>query len=329
MLTTDAYVFFDITDPICAWSVARGVVVTAPVAGRQSRGFISLRMVKLFRDRSSGRFGLEMRLEAVRSLLCPEKISRLVGAFCFPDKTSAELAAAKWMLKHFPLSNMTEVHLYDDTRRDLLDSNWITHAPRDSNGALDFTDQSWMEQYWSGIPYPDHDPIWEMLTDGRMVILDPDKQLRAFDVVKSHDPESLGFLEISRAAAFIGSDLFSHQAFLLREGDDVRVTFLLSEADAKDPAFCEYFAKQNPIMNPHLLAPHFAADSFGRVPDYRRFEFLIPIEGTTFLVDQFLAREHSQQRSIARSKKFWSMSAEFQLSLPPPPSKTLDFPRKI
>jgi hypothetical protein len=299
MLTTDAHVFFNLADPVSAWGVARGVVVTAPVAKQADPRFVSLRMASLFRDVSHDRFRVEMFLEATRATRFPEKISRLIGAYCFPDRASAEYAAAKWSRPPFFLSNLTEVHLYGDTRRDRHDSNWVTHAPVIADEDFLLSGDSWADRYWRGDIYPHCEPIWEMLTDGRMVILDGEKQRAAFGTVEALYPQSLGILEIGRAAAWVGSDLGNTQACLLGDAGGLRLTYLLDMRDADSPDFIARLEREKPVLNWHLIAPHVANGSFGNVPDFTDREFLL--KGANIVSDQqghpYLAWQPSALRS--------------------------------
>jgi hypothetical protein len=91
MLTTDAYAFLNINDPVCAWATYRRVLVSA----QEAPGFVSIWSAGIMRTESPQRLAREFALEQYRRLFHPEKISRLQGMFCFLDLKSAE-GALSW-----------------------------------------------------------------------------------------------------------------------------------------------------------------------------------------------------------------------------------------
>ena len=277
MLATDAYVFLDVDNPLCAWATYRGALVCAP----ETPGFISVWTAGLIRASHPGHMSLESAVEAVRAAQFPHRISRLRGMFCFLDANSATRACL-WDQEHrthFQPKNIAELSLTEaGTRRDRMDANWITNAPTDAAGHL--TDSSWIRNYWAGDPYPDKEPIWETLVDGRLIVLGTDIRQRAYAAVKSEFPNSLMFLEIARQAAWVGSDLGTISAFVRIEENEMVLDYAMNMVDAERPEVLERLVTLRETSHPINWAdmqPHIDQDSFGQVPDFRPYGFRRPI----------------------------------------------------
>ena len=197
------YVFLDIQLPHVAWAAYRGVLVICPSTG----GFVSSWAVSMLRagqlqNADCPIVKRELELEKIRKQRFPNRISRLQGFYCFPDLENAKraLSSPRWNGDHFTLKNLAELSLEDVQGRDRLDSNWITYFDRFSSA------DEWMPRYWEGEPFPDEEPIWETLLQGKAIVLGTDLRERAYDVVKSKWPDSLAWLEIVRLGAEAGSD---------------------------------------------------------------------------------------------------------------------------
>ena len=277
MLATDAYAYLDIDNPICAWATYRGALVCAP----DDRGFVSVWVAGLLRRNDPGFTSVQAALEDVRVHQFPHRISRLRGMFCFPDVESAERARS-WDKKgetHFQPKYLAKLSLSDaGDRRDRLDANWITYAPVDAAGYL--TDHDWIPKYWAGEVYPDQEPIWETLVDGRLIVLGTDIRQRAYEVTKSEFPDSLMLLELSRQAAWVGSELGTISSLIRREGDEIVLSYAMNMVDAENPVFLEKLAALRKSGHPINLAdmkPHIDQGSFGRVPDLRPYGFRSPL----------------------------------------------------
>ena len=86
MLSTDAYVFLNINDPLCAWNTVRSVLVSAGY-GAEGDGFVSVWTASLMKDDKSRRFSMGLLLENVRRQVAPQKIPRLRGVNRLPNLT--------------------------------------------------------------------------------------------------------------------------------------------------------------------------------------------------------------------------------------------------
>jgi hypothetical protein len=294
MLNTNAYVFLNIDDPVCAWCACRGVLVPASIHGHD-QGFISSWSAGVMRAADPARLSRELILEAIRSKRFPQRVSRLSGMYCFLDIDSARRAASVWGTgrrgTHFRSENLAEIYLEGGTRRDRLDSNWITYADRGTGGFLKLDDLQWIENYWSGEPYPEKSPIWETVFDGRMNILGTDLRTQAYERIKSEFPDSLGVLEIARQAAWIGSELGDACAWLTEDENSYQAHYLLNWKDAANPLFIAKLSELHRSGHPTYcedLGPHLRNGNFGKVPDLRPYAFTRPkqvVSGSIAQVD--------------------------------------------
>ena len=262
------FAFLDVSRLYVAWATYRGVLITPPQQPERNGWFVSWWWTDLVRYQS--KLARELQLERVRAQHFPNRISRLVGMFCFLDRDCAE-RAKDWGW-HFCEENLVELDLREASGRDRLDANWIGNAE-----LLD--PDEWMPRYWQGIPYPDAEPMWETLVTGRVAVLGTELRDRAYEVVKSNWPDSLMLLEISRLGAWIDSDIGSICAFMVEEPKSYRFTFLMDMRDADNEDFLErlrrLIASGHPV-NRADIQPHYEQGSFGRKPDMTQFEFSVP-----------------------------------------------------
>jgi hypothetical protein len=270
-MNTEAYAFLNIkSNPLTAWATYRGQLVSAPL----EPGFLSVWSASLMRMNDPARIRRELTLEKIRASFYPDRVSRLRGMFCFLSRETAGRAADLWgdPDNHFRPECLAELSLAEaGTRRDRLDANWIANL-----GEPEDIDR--VHLYWRGEAYPDDEPIWETLVGGRLTVLGIDLRNRAYEIIKRRFPDSLMFLEISRQAVWVGSDLGNICGFLLNDGDDLELQYYMDMRDAEDPSFLaklENLASGHPI-NWADMAPHIGRDSFGNTPDLRRFGFRCP-----------------------------------------------------
>ena len=169
------YAFLNISNPYVAWATYRGVLVTPPTTLERNGRFVSWWWSDLLRYRLH--LARELHLERVRAQHFPDRISRLVGIFCFLDRDCAERTES-WG-PHFLPENLAELDLGEASGRDQLDANWI------SNASVVGPNEEWMSSYWQGEPYPCSDPIWETLVAGRVAVLGTEFRKR---LTKSQKP---------------------------------------------------------------------------------------------------------------------------------------------
>lgn len=291
MLTTAAYAYLDIDHPICAWATYRGVLVSVAPSGIESDlvGSISMMSASMLQSGSAARLNNELAIESIRKSRHPGRVSRLRGMYCFLDRESAEHAAALWVQgarNHFKKESLVELHLEVASRKDRVDSNWITYAKCDKNGFLLASELGQFDQYWEGRPYPGKSPIWETIIEGRMTILGTDLRNRAYEVIKREHPRSLALLEIARLAAWVGSDLGNIRARLQDDGENISLRYLQDMRDANNQTFLGELEKVkldgHPI-NWADLRREMKHDSFGKTMDLRSYEFTRPKSELPFL----------------------------------------------
>jgi hypothetical protein len=203
MLSTDAYAYLNINDPVCAWATYRGALVSVSPDARDDDliGGVSLMSAGIMRADSPARLNNELVIESVQRRKHPGRVSRLRGIYCFLDAESAQRATALWgsLRNHFRPEFLAELHLQVISRKDRLDSNWITYASRDENGFLlgSGSELEKFDQYWEGQEYPGKVPIWETIIEGRMIVLGTELRERAYDTIKRQFPRSLALLDRS------------------------------------------------------------------------------------------------------------------------------------
>jgi hypothetical protein len=149
-----------------------------------------------------------------------------------------------------------------------LDANWITHGNfRDSLNRASFG-------YWSGQQFPDREPVWEVLVEGRAYVLGTELRERAYALVEKHMPDSTPLLELGRVSAWIGSNLASVYAFLHGTGDYVELNYVMEMMDAHDATYLERFEELRASGHP-MRAEAIRAFAEGKVhtPDLRPFGF--------------------------------------------------------
>jgi hypothetical protein len=238
------------------------------------------------------RLSNERFIESVRAANWPQKISRLTGMYCFPDRCSAERACVLWNKQndnHFHLDRLAEVEIFPVSSPTTVDSNWYTYARCGADGSLDSASLNWIDSYWAGEPCPAQEPIWETIVDGRFVVCGTGLRLAAYKVVVDYFRKSLAFLEFARLSVSLGSDLGAICAFLIDRGDRYELTYEMDMRDACDTIFLDrlrvQIANGEPVNRADLCVP---AGGLDRMPDLRSYFVSIP-KSTSPAADAALA----------------------------------------
>jgi hypothetical protein len=79
------------------------------------------------------------------------------------------------------------------------DAEWISKR-------LDDASADWMRAYLRG-EAAGPDPVWELVVDGRGLVLGTELRKAAYEVVKATWPRSLALLELARLGVELDSDL--------------------------------------------------------------------------------------------------------------------------
>ncbi len=223
------YSYLNINDPWIAWLVYRGELVSANQANAQAISVWHARqLLSNAQAARISRYTKELAIDSVRQENFPTAISRLRGLYVFPDRCTAESISTRWDGQFSP-DLLAEINLRDGVRLSRYDSDWIT---------FDFQKQeeSWATSYFSGIQRSSN-PVWELLVEGRAVVLGTEIRERAYEVVKRTWPQSLGLLELSRVAVEVGSDLGLIAPVVWLDRDILHMRLMINFEDAN----CEQF----------------------------------------------------------------------------------------
>lgn len=228
------FAYLDIDQPFVAWASYRGVLVSAHAKYQPPQCPISMMFAGMIAAQNNVRFRNEMLIETWRQQHFPTCNSRLTGMYFFEDMASAQ-RLKNWGY-HFTPEYLAELALHPSSSITKVDSNWITYAPLDKNGYI--TDPSWIPRYWSGEAHPDHEPLWELIAQGRAIVCGSDLRIRAYDNVYKAFPTALCLLETGRIAAHVGSDLGSIFPWLIKNDEaTMKVQYHIDMEDAHNEVF--------------------------------------------------------------------------------------------
>jgi len=226
-IVSEAFAYLDISDPLVAWLVYRGELVTARRTHPNTLSFWATGYLQ-HQALNARRFRGELALEEVRDEF-PDTVSRLEGFYVFPDEASARVAAAHWGGPFNP-NHLAEVGIVVGSRTSTHDAEWI------SNKLGDDFDAAWMRAYLRGEPHGEP-PIWETLVDGRALVFGTSLRQAAYEVVRAEWPQSLALLELSRVAPYLDSELGLITAFVVNDDRGKRVRYYLNFVDSENPDF--------------------------------------------------------------------------------------------
>ncbi len=289
-MDTNAWAYLNISHPICAWATYRGALLPTP----DEAGFVSLWVASALAagEKRADWLMTEMQLEGWRVAYFPELVSRLKGFYVFTDLSSAERALT-WSGRHFRPQFLAELHVIGgvaNARR--FDANWITAAGDGKDLPND-----WMGRYWAGIPYPQDNPIWEVLAKKPAYIMGTELRELAYECLKANAANSLLLAETSRIAAWIGSSLGNCSCFLRStQGDEwIHGEFLMDMRDATNPAVLAAMKAEidagHPVRARHLtdlVTPDLTKMNF-RVPK-SQYPYILPDPKTSTEETQHLLK---------------------------------------
>jgi hypothetical protein len=225
-----AFAYLNVTNPLVAWQVYRGTLVSSAAIHESALSFWMTRYLHAVRrgpDRAQ-RYRAELGVDELRRQEYPRAVSRLRGFFAFPDKPSAERAARKWQ-GPFQADFLAEICILNGARVSRYDAEWITHK-------LDSPDRSWVAAYFGGEAYGDT-PIWELLVEGKALVFGTELRKIAYETVRRVWPDSLAMLELARLGVELGSDIGLITPFLQTGEKGPEVTYIMNFKDAKDEDF--------------------------------------------------------------------------------------------
>jgi hypothetical protein len=257
------FVALDVDDPLVAWLVYRGEIVSSHSF---HEGALSFWLTRYLKQTSSANvrsklFKAELALEQLRSVSFPQAVSRLTGFYLFEQEDAARAA----MARDDPAraDTIVEVELRSGAKTSRHDAEWITRQLGEPG-----TDD-WMHAYLSGVPVGPA-PIWEFLVDGRALIYGTRVREAAYDTVVATWSDSLPLLEMARLGVELGSDLGLITAMLVRREMRTRTEYVIDMRDADDEGFLARLRKFDGPVNGADLA-----HGPGRVPDLRNRGFVL------------------------------------------------------
>lgn len=281
-----AYAFIDVDHPAVAWAAYRGVFVSANAEYHPPQCPVSMMFAGMVLHQNNVRLNNELLIERHRQLHYPRHNSRLTSMYFFEDRDIAERVYEDKWGGHFTPDYLGEFELYPSSTISRFDSNWITHAPLRQNGRIQ--NEEWINKYWSGVPYPGKNPVWELIVQGRGVLCGTELRERAYTTVYANCPEAVSILEVSRIAAHVGSDLGQTSAWAVRKNDGtINLSFLLDMRDAENTDFLERVRLYDGPRNHKDLA---VGGEYFSLPDFSAFscQFSV-VEGVS---DDFLFSVH-------------------------------------
>lgn len=229
----------------------------------------------LIQSQNNIRFRNELMIEAVRLKHFAARTSRLSGMYFFESYKDARKAIEQRWRGHFCEENLFELELYPEGDVTRVDANWITCAPL-INGVADATAaQSWVNSYWGGVSHPDHEPVWELISEGVAIVTDVELRKRSYEYVKRQFPKAWISIEMARLAGEAGSDGGLIAPFLLQHSPGKwELVYIGYEKDFKEP---DVIAKMRDHPDfPRLLAEVEKNETFPSAdftPWYKKFEF--------------------------------------------------------
>ena len=260
------FAYLDIENPIVAWGVYRGVLVSAKADGDLSHPCtVSMMFASMVRNRNGVQLQNELILEEFRQAQFPQCVSRLAGMYFFEGLDAAK-SAASWG-EHFTKECLSEIELFPTVGASRHDANWISYAPRDRDHR--YTETCWFKNYWAGDPYPLALPVWEIVANGRGVVMTTAVRFRARETITSRWPDVLGLMEYSRVAAYMGFDFGQTVAWLgnTTEGS-VRLEYMFDNRDQTNPEFAKAVQNFTGHVNQADLA---VGGEYFVLPDFRSY----------------------------------------------------------
>ncbi|WP_420998260.1 hypothetical protein ACKI2N_023735 [Cupriavidus sp. 30B13] len=243
---------------------------------QHGHGTVSLRLAGIFDSGNFQRLQSELAIDAIRGLNFPNAVSRLSGMFVFDEVESALAAEQAAWGGHINSDYLTDVGLtYGTATR--VDANWITKM-LDADANLVHGWEQLAVKYWNGEACG-ATPIWELLVDGSVTVWGTRIRNRAYEVIRSRYPQSLGLLEESRIAALLGFSLGHISSWLTREGNHAELAFYLDNTLDGDPRYraaVEQYLRTAPpdSVNTRALL---ASPDVARLPNLTSYSKVLPL----------------------------------------------------
>jgi hypothetical protein len=271
------FVYLDVDFLPIAWLVYRGVL-NSPDITSANPGNLSWFQVNGIKRGSSAWLRREGVLEGYRRREFRHCISRLTCVFAYPNLDAAKQGAYSSKNSH-PEDLVSIAPASDDFRREEYDGQWIDD--------FDSLPPKTARRYWVGEVTAA--PRIEMLLQGRFWILGTSVRKRSYETIKSHMPDTLAMLELSRLGVEFGSEIGSISPWLVRDRNKLVVRFIIRydetegiavlrkalDKKARCPEFQINLADLQPLLD---SSPSREMDALFSCPDMRPFEHEFRLE---------------------------------------------------
>ena len=248
------------------------------MAHDSSRGFISFMHAGMIEYQNNARLFNEFIIENIRLSSFPDAISRLRGMYFFGSYDEAILRAydANWP-PYFKSDNLVEFELFSPENVTIVDSDWITYAPLNSDSRIKTDHLEWIVRYWKGEARSSN-PAWEYIAKGTAIVLNEEVRRRCFSSLKKRFPECEITILMARLAGEAGSRGGLIAPFLKRKDDSIiQLQYLSNDADFHDVEVIEKISKH---PDSGYLGRLMAENETWKSPDFRPWgrEFRIDVQ---------------------------------------------------
>lgn len=198
--------YLNIENPLVAWEVAIGRIASLEalpsLQGQERRWFLTQwqysRLKNAFCNEPTNKIALinEFRIESVRHRFYTHKVSRLRGSFFFKSKDDAINIVKYYGWGGFNPNYLSEVEVYYKNDEDIAyyDSTWFSMKAKDIMTVEDIKCYLANTTYWG----KDTNPATEVLVYGLGFVINEDLIQKAYNIVKSTNPESICFVDSAR-----------------------------------------------------------------------------------------------------------------------------------
>ncbi len=278
------YAYLNIDNPMVAWEAAIGRIKS--ICDLRSDDFgISYWQYKRLSQLSSGGFTTiiknELKLEKCRLLKFPELVSRLQGLFFFETEKAAIETLEHWGWD-YKREYITAVN-FSAQKLTRVDSEWVNIFFRSG----DLNNDQWMIQYWDKQPYDKQKSYFEILGSGIGLVQNTALRMEAYKKILFKYPDSILWLasamcafkvkkieEIGRIipAMTKGDQYFEGSWYINLQDFGIHENEIIESIDE-----CRLKGECPPVLMPKDRR------IFGKLPDFRKDSFKIPIEKFTEL----------------------------------------------
>lgn len=222
------FAFLNLDHPAVAWAAMRGRLISATKVG--NKGAISLMHAGLIEHQNNIRIFNEEIIDRVRASAFDNCVSRMRGMYFFETREAAKarIGDPEWPT-YFRSENLIELTLDPIGEPTVVDANWITAPPRESDGRLSVADIDWTKSYWRG-KKKTNNPIWEIIAEGSAQIVTPEIREKCWDIALQQFPESETFMLMAQIGAETDTDGGLISPFLIGKLDSViRLSYFLND----------------------------------------------------------------------------------------------------